>query len=145
MLRTSDVGKRAPMCDEEPRLEQGVTFMTDTELKQHVQNALDWEPSIGTSDIGVSVEEGVVTLRGAVGSYVEKVNAERVVLRVYGAKAVANDLSVHLLSGCERSDTDIAHAAVAALEWNAVVPANRVTVTAANGWVTLNGTLKYYH
>ena len=36
-----------------------------------------------------------MTLRGTVGSYVEKVNAERVVLRVYGAKAVANDLSVH--------------------------------------------------
>ena len=65
--------------------------MTDTELKQHVQNALDWEPSIDASDIGVSADESVVTLRGNVGSYVEKVSAERVALRVYGVKAVAND------------------------------------------------------
>jgi len=119
--------------------------MTDKELKQHVQNALDWEPSIDASDIGVSVDEGVVTLRGNVGSYVEKVSAERVALRVYGVKAVANDLSVRLVSGYERTDTEIAQAAIAALKWNIVVPTDRITVTVANGWVTLNGTLEYYH
>lgn len=119
--------------------------MTDTELKQHVQNALDWEPSIDVSDIGVSVDEGVVTLRGNVGSYVEKVSADRVALRVYGVKAVANDLSVRLVSGYERTDTEIAQAAVAALRWNAGVPADRITVTVTNGWVTLNGTLEYYY
>jgi osmotically-inducible protein OsmY len=119
--------------------------MTNKEMKQHVQNALDWEPSIDASDIGVSVDEGVVTLRGNVGSYVEKVSAERVALRVYGVKAVANDLSVHLVSRYERTDTEIAQAAIAVLKWNAVVPADRITVTVANGWVTLNGTLEYYH
>ena len=119
--------------------------MTDTELKQHVQNALDWEPSIDISDIGVSVDEGVVTLRGNVGSYVEKVSAERVTLRVYGVKAVANDLSVRLVSGYARTDTEIAQAAVAALKWNTVVPADRIGVTVTNGWVTLTGTLEYYY
>jgi hypothetical protein len=88
--------------------------MTDKELKQHVQNALDWEPSLDAADIGVSVDEGVVTLRGNVGSYAEKVTAERVALRVYGAKAVANDLVVHLVSGFDRTDTEIAQAALAA-------------------------------
>ena len=117
--------------------------MTDKELKQHVQNALDWEPSLDAADIGVSVDEGVVTLRGNVGSYAEKVAAERVVLRVYGAKAVANDLAVHLVSGFDRTDTEIAQAALAALKWNTVVPNDRVTVTVANGWITLNGTLDW--
>ena len=123
----------------------GVTFMTDKELKQHVQNALDWEPSIDASDIGVSVGEGVVTLRGNVSSYVEKVSAERVALRVYGVKAVANDLIIRLVSGYERIDTEIAQAALAALKWNTVVPADRVKVTVADGWVTLSGTLEYYY
>jgi osmotically-inducible protein OsmY len=119
--------------------------MTDKELKQHVQNALDWEPGIDASDIGVSVDEGVVTLRGTVGSYVENVSAERVALRVYGVKGVANDLTVRLVSGYERTDTEIAQAALAALKWNTVVPADRLTVTVANGLVTLNGTLEYYY
>jgi osmotically-inducible protein OsmY len=84
--------------------------MTDKDVKQHVQSALDWEPSLDASDIGVSVDEGVVTLRGNVASYAEKVAAERVALRVYGVKAVANDLSVHLVSSFERTDTEIAQA-----------------------------------
>jgi VCBS repeat-containing protein len=119
--------------------------MSDKELKQHVQSALDWEPSLDASDIGISVDEGVVTLRGNVASYAEKIVAERVALRVYGVKAVANDLAVHLVSGFERTDTEIAQAAVAALKWNTVVPNDRITVTAANGWLTLNGTLDWQY
>src|SRR3990172_4727104 len=119
--------------------------MTDHEVRQHVENALDWEPSISARDIGVSVDEAVVTLRGTVGSYTEKVNAERVAERVYGVKAVANDLSIRLVSGYERTDTEIAQAAAAALAWNTVVPADRVTVTVDNGWLTLNGKLDYYY
>ena len=119
--------------------------MTDQELQQHVQNALEWEPSVDTTEIGVTVEEGVVTLRGDVGSYAERQTAERAALRVYGVKAVANDLDVRLVSGNERTDTEIAQAAVARLKWNTVVPANRITVTVANGWVTLNGTLDRYY
>ena len=119
--------------------------MTDKELKQHVQSALDWEPSLDASDIGVSVDEDVVTLRGNVGSYVEKVTAERVALHVYGVKAVADDLAVHLVSGYQRTDTEIAQAAVAALKWNTTVPNERVTVTVQNGWLALNGTLDWQY
>ena len=120
--------------------------MTDRDLKQRVENALEWEPSIDQSDIGVSVDEGVVTLRGNVRSYAEKSTAERVALRVYGAKAVANDLNVRLGVGDERTDTDIAQAAVAALKWNTVVPSDRVTVTVSKGWITLKGTVEWqYH
>jgi osmotically-inducible protein OsmY len=108
-----------------------------------VQNALDWEPSLDASDIGVSVDERVVTLRGNVGSYAEKLTAERVARGVYGTKAVANDLTVHLASASQRTDTEIAQAAVAALEWNTMVPHEPVTVTVTNGWIQLHGTLDW--
>jgi osmotically-inducible protein OsmY len=119
--------------------------MIDKDLKQHLQSALDWEPSLDASDIGVSVDEGVVTLRGNVGSYVEKITAERVVLRVYGVKAVANDLAVHLASIYERTDTEIAQAAVAALHWHTMLPHDRVTVAVTDGWLALNGTLDWQY
>ena len=119
--------------------------MTDKDLKQHVQSALDWDPSLDATDIGVSVDETVVTLRGNVASYAEKVTAERVALRVYGIKAVANDLAVHLASSFQRTDTEIAQAAVAALKWNTMVPNDRVTLTVANGWLALNGTLDWQY
>lgn len=119
--------------------------MTDRELKQHVENALEWEPSFDAAAIGVSVDGGVVTLRGDVGSYAARSAAERVALRVYGVKAIANDLTVQLVTGFERNDTDIAHAAVTALAWNAVIPQDRVTLTVSNGWLTLTGILDWQY
>jgi osmotically-inducible protein OsmY len=119
--------------------------MIDKDLKQHVQNALDWEPSVDATDIGVSVDEGVVTLRGNVASYSEKIAAERVALRVYGVKAVANDLVVRLVSSYQRTDTEIAQAALAALKWHTVVPDDRVTMTVKDGRITLGGTLDWQY
>ena len=119
--------------------------MTDKELKRQVESALDWDPSLDASDIGVSVDEGVVTLRGNVASYAEKMAAERFALGVFGVKAVANDLTVHLATDSQRTDTEIAQTAVAALQWNTVVPKDRVTVTVTNGWLALNGILDWQY
>jgi osmotically-inducible protein OsmY len=50
--------------------------MTDRELRPHVENALEWEPRIDHKDIGVSVVDGVVTLRGDVRSFAEKLGRQ---------------------------------------------------------------------
>ena len=113
--------------------------MTDRELQEHVQTALDWEPSVDAADIGVSVDGGVVTLRGDVKTYAEKATAERVALKVYGVKAVANDVTVRLGGTLKRTDTEIAQAVVAALRWNTRVPRDQIAVSVSDGWVTLKG------
>ena len=117
--------------------------MTDRQLQEHVQSALDWEPSVDAADIGVTVENGVVTLRGDIKTYSEKASAERVALRVYGVKAVANDLSVRLGTELKRTDTEIAQAAVNLLKWNSRLPANTILVSVSGGWVTLKGTVDW--
>src|ERR687890_2653569 len=117
--------------------------MTDKDLKVTVQNALDWDPSIDSGDIGVSADEGVVTLRGNVRTFAEKYAAERVAVGVFGAKAVANDLTVHLPTLFERTDTEIAQAAVTALQSTIVVPSGRITVTVSEGWITLKGNVEW--
>lgn len=113
--------------------------MTDRELQEHIQNALDWEPSIDAAEIGVSVDGGVVTLRGDVKSYSQRATAERVAFGVYGVKGVANDINVRLGDGQKRTDTEVAQAAVSALQWNTMVPDDKITVAVSNGWVTLKG------
>ena len=113
--------------------------MTDRDIQQNVQKALDWDPSIDTTEIGVTVDNGIVTLRGDIKSYAEKAAAERVALGVYGVKAVANDINVRILKGIERTDSEIAAAAVNALQWNSRVPRAGIHVAVNKGWITLKG------
>jgi len=116
-----------------------ITMKTDTELQQDVMNELKWEPTIKAAEIGVGVTDGVVTLSGDVDSYYEKWAAERAAARVFGIKAVAEEIEVKLPGSFKRSDGDIARAASNALEWNVSVPHDRVKVEVQDGVVTLRG------
>jgi osmotically-inducible protein OsmY len=119
--------------------------MNDKRLQEDVVHELWWEPSLNASDIGVSCADGVVTLRGNVRSYAERVRAERVAQRVFGVTAVVNDVQVRLTDEHTRTDTEIAEAAVTALKWNTLVPAGRVAVLVANGWITLTGAVSWQY
>lgn len=110
---------------------------TDTELRRNVERELEWEPSVDAMNIGVSVLDGIVTLRGEVSSYAEKWSAQRTAERVAGVRGVANEIEVRDLG--EVTDTDIAKAAVHALDWDVTIPPNSVKVEVAKGWVTLKG------
>jgi osmotically-inducible protein OsmY len=118
--------------------------MTDKQLRQNVENALEWEPSIDGAKIAVTADNGAVTLRGEVKTFAERASAERVSLRVYGVKAVANDIAVRPISTSARSDSDLAAAIVTALRWNTQVPADRIVATVADGWVTLKGEVEWH-
>jgi osmotically-inducible protein OsmY len=119
--------------------------MLDIDIQQHVEHALDWEPSLDAKDIGVSADAGIVTLRGSVGSYAQKMAAERAALAVYGVKGVADDLVVQLGDGRVHNDTELVQAALNALQWHTMVPEGRVTVAASSGWLTLNGSLDWQY
>jgi osmotically-inducible protein OsmY len=69
---------------------------TDTAIRDDVQFELKYDPKITSTDIGVAVKDQVVTLTDYVSSYWEKEEAEKAAKRVYGARAVANDLQVKL-------------------------------------------------
>src|SRR5439155_5625633 len=95
------------------------------------------------NEIGVSVKDGVVTLMGWVDTYTKKWAAEDAAHRVRGVKAVANDIEVRLPSSAERTDADLAAAAVRALEWDAFVSVEKLDVTVSKGWVTLKGEVEW--
>jgi osmotically-inducible protein OsmY len=118
---------------------------SDTKLQHNVLRELEWDPSIDASKIGVTANNGVITLTGSTASYFEKMTAERVAKRLYGVKAVANDISVKLPGAAERTDPDIAAAALNALKWNPSVPEDRIKVTVRNGWVTLEGEVEWWY
>jgi len=117
----------------------------DTKLQHRVLAELEWDPSVDAAKIGVAAKDGVVTLTGSVMSYADKMTAERVAKRLYGVKAVANDIEIKLLGSTERNDSDIAAAAVNALRWDASVPDDRITITVRHGWVTLEGEVDWWY
>jgi osmotically-inducible protein OsmY len=119
--------------------------MTDKEIQQAVLRELEWEPLVKSTEIGVAVKDGIVTLAGSVDSYTKRYDAERAAKRVHGVKAVVNDLEVHLPSSSERTDEDIARAAVRALESHISVPRERIKITVNGGWITLEGDVEWQY
>ncbi|MEX0704091.1 MAG: BON domain-containing protein [Planctomycetales bacterium] len=117
----------------------------DSELKRDVENELRWEPSVNEAHIGVAVQDGVVTLTGHVPSYTEKYAAEKAVKRVYGVKAVAEELEVKLLGKGRHTDEDVAHACVGALRSNYQVPDETIKAIVNKGWVTLEGEAEWQY
>jgi osmotically-inducible protein OsmY len=117
--------------------------MSDLDLKRNVETELDWEPSVNAAEIGVAAKADVVTLTGNVSSYWHKVAAERAAMRVAGVRAVVNELEVRLPTSSERTDEDIARAAVNSLNWTISVPADRIKISVSKGWVTLEGEVSW--
>jgi osmotically-inducible protein OsmY len=115
---------------------------TDEKVRDAVTFQLDWEPDFNASGVGVAVDDGVVTLTGYVESYAAKLAAERASKRVYGVRAVANELQVKLTD--ERNDTDIAHDCVHALRSRVTVP-EQVKVTVRYAHVILEGTVEWMY
>jgi osmotically-inducible protein OsmY len=118
---------------------------TDQEIQDDIVAEFKWDPSLRSDDIAVGVREGVAVLAGTVDSYVDKWNAESIAARIRGVRAVVNNLAVQLPSSSQRTDTDIAHAAVDALRWNVLVPENRIKVKVEKGWVTLEGEVEWLY
>lgn len=118
---------------------------SDTQLQRDVLDELNWDPSISEKEIGVAVKDGVVSLTGFVGSYVQKYAAQRAAESVSGVKAVADDLHVRLPSIFERTDTELAHAVVNAMLWDIQVPNDRIVATVEKGWVTLGGEVEWQY
>jgi osmotically-inducible protein OsmY len=112
---------------------------SDREIQIDVLDELRWEPSVNATDIGVTVKDGIVTLEGTVDSYAEKWAAEKAVKRLPNVKGLAVELEVKLPGSSERTDADIARAAENVLQWDVLVPRNRIKVTVEKGFLTLDG------
>ena len=118
---------------------------TDEDIQREVLAELKWEARLQPNEIGVIVKDGVVTLTGWVDSYTKRWAAEDAAHRVRGVRAVANDIEVRLPHSSERTDADIAAAAVRALEWDAFLSPDKVEVTVSKGWVTLRGEVEWQY
>jgi osmotically-inducible protein OsmY len=120
-------------------------MLTDRELQHRVLAGLEWAPDVTAAHLGVSARDGIVTLTGQVGSYAEKHAAETAARQVHGVTGVAENIEVLLPSDRQRTDGEIAAAAVDRLAWDVSIPRNALTVVVENGQVTITGDVEWHY
>lgn len=116
---------------------------TDDQIQRDVLDELTWDAQVRSTDIGVAVHDGVVTLTGQVDSAARRWAAVRGAQRIRGVRAVADDIEVTPVGPVDITDGALAIAVSRALEWNSFVPAQRLDLTVANGWVMLRGEVEF--
>jgi osmotically-inducible protein OsmY len=133
IVTTGDSRARNPR----PADERGWT-MSNNDLARYVTDELYWDPKVDSAAIAISVDDGVVTLRGTVGSFREKLEARRDTERIYGVKDVKNEIEVRILTEHRRSDADLRGAVLQAMTLDSVVPST-IDAKVDDGVVTLTG------
>lgn len=117
--------------------------MTDIALRQDIEDELAFEPALDSANIGVAVNNGVVTLTGHVPNFAQKHLAEAAVKRVRGVRGIAEELMIDMGPSNPYADEDIARRAVTALDLNVLAPAGKIQVKVERGWVTLAGEVEW--
>ncbi|WP_419951660.1 BON domain-containing protein [Methylobacterium sp.] len=119
--------------------------MNDKILRQSIIDELDFEPSIDAANIGVAVDNGIVSLTGHVGSYTERMAAEKATRKVRGVRGVVEEIKVRFAGELPPRDEDVAKRAVQMLDWCVTIPDNAIQVKVQDGWITLTGEVAWQY
>ena len=118
--------------------------MTNDELQVSVTDELFWDPKVDSAAVAVSASDGEVTLRGTLGSFRQKREAQKAAARVYGVTSVHNNLEVRILDGHGQQDADLRGAVLQAMALDGLIP-KTVDAKADRGSVTLTGTAAWQY
>ncbi|MEY9626337.1 osmotically-inducible protein OsmY [Sinorhizobium fredii] len=111
----------------------------DIRLRQDILKELEYE------NIGVIVEDGIVTLTGHVLSYAEKQAADQAVQRIRGVRAIAEEIEVRLPESRKTADDEIASRVLKILAWRAsITEPNEIQIKVRKGLVILSGMVDWH-
>ena len=116
----------------------GFSERTDADITRAAETALDWDISVPSDRIKVTVEKGFLTLEGQVDWQFQKSAAEQAVQHLTGVKRVWN----HITIKPKVAPTEVKDKIEAALRRNAILDAQRIKVQADGGKVTLSGSVR---
>jgi osmotically-inducible protein OsmY len=117
---------------------------TRVTVEDTVREGLDKDPRLHHSaEVAVSFEDGVVTLRGTVGSFGQRLAAVRDARKVNGVDYVDDRIEVRILDPGGRSDAEVRGMALQAIASDPDAPAELIEVKVTDGLVTLTGEVSY--
>lgn len=97
-----------------------MTEPSDLKIQRDVLAELVFDPQVDAAAVGVTVEDGVVSLSGHVPALVQRAAAEAAARRVKGVRAVAQEIDVRLVGDVTPTDETIAARAADILSWQAL-------------------------
>jgi osmotically-inducible protein OsmY len=118
--------------------------MNDEELAKNVIAELSEDPKVDSTLIDVVADGGEVLLRGTVGSFWQKREAQKAAERVDGVVVVDNIIDVRLLTEHRRADAELRADVLHALSLNGMIPGT-VDASVHDGSVLLGGTVDLEH
>ena len=95
---------------------------TDKTIEEAVRRELEWDPAVSATHIDVTTRDGAVALTGNVPTYAERLAAVAAAQRIYGVRAVADDIEVRLPGTSAGSDAELAETISRQLRANTRVP-----------------------
>jgi osmotically-inducible protein OsmY len=116
--------------------------VSNNDLERSVTDELYWDPKVDNAAIAVSADDGLVTLRGTVGSFRQKREATQDAERVFGVESVKNDLQVRIMNQDRRDDAELRGDVLQALMLDSIVPST-IDAKVDDGMVTLTGTANW--
>jgi len=116
--------------------------MNDETLKSDVEYELEWDPKVDAAHIGVSAKDSAVTLTGYLPTYSEKYAAVRAAERIYGVKAVADEIEVRPSGSNAKDDPAITEAILHVFRWHTRIP-DTLQAEVRDGRVTLRGDVEW--
>ncbi|WP_448104452.1 BON domain-containing protein [Pedobacter panaciterrae] len=116
---------------------------TDDQIQKDIIDELKWQPLLNSSEIGVMVKNGIVTLSGQLDSYAKKLNAEKAAKQVRGVKALAIDIQVGASPLDHKTDAEIASAVLHALKWHSTIKEDTIEIVVEDGIVRMDGEVEW--
>ncbi len=119
------------------------TTYTDAQIRRDVLDEIQHDVRIDSTNVAITVQNGVVHLNGTVPTYFQKITAGEDAQRIKGVRDVKNDLVVTLVAPW--TDQEIANTVRGNLARDVrIANPSAIGVSAVNGVVTLTGSVGTY-
>ena len=117
---------------------------TNTMLQDDVIAELKWEPRVDAAQIGVTAEDGIVTLFGHVSNLPQKEAALAAARLVKGVRVLVDEIEVRLPDAQKRHDDEIGKRVTNIIDWFRPQLAPRIKISVSHGVVTLEGQVEFF-
>jgi osmotically-inducible protein OsmY len=112
---------------------------SDRQIREEVMDQLKTELGTDSTQVEVTVLNGIAGLSGTLPTFLKKQNAEKAALRVIGLKAIAEKIIVKRSALTLEDDREIANAILEKFEASSLIPDEQLKVIVSGGDVTLLG------